>query len=90
MRSRESSIEVQEINSMSDDADREWTFVGQKRRGSKACGAVPKGYSIVSSSDEEEEIPIRSPVAPAPAPRAEKFQENVFLTPVVPVPQVDG
>lgn len=86
LRSRESSIEVQDVNSMSDDADRDWTFVDQKRRVSKSSGAVPKKITIVdSSSDEElEEAKIRSPVAPAPAPRA---HENVF---VAPVPQVDG
>lgn len=91
MRSRESSIEVQDMNSMSDDADRDWTFVDQKRRADKSSGAIPKGVTIVdSSSDEEDDVNVRSPVAPAPAPRAEKSQENVVVASVAPVPQVDG
>ena len=88
MRSRESSIEVQEANS--DDADRDWTFVEQKRRVNKANGAIPKGVTVVdSSSDEEIDC---TPVAPAPAPRADVLREQVIVPTVVdvPPPQVDG
>lgn len=72
LRSRESSIEVQENASMmSDDGDREWTIIEDENdTGSpkKYTGAIPKrSISLMESSEDEiDEIPVpgAAPVEP--------------------------
>lgn len=76
MRSRESSIEVHDANSMSDDGDRSWTIIDDTgspkkspKESPKYTGAIPKSGRIClleSSEDEMDEIPI--PVIFSPSP----------------------
>jgi hypothetical protein len=84
LRSRESSIEVQEFISNSDDGDREWTFVSTGDSFSKSdspkgkyTGTIPKGISLAESSEDEmDEIPVPVEKSVQPEPQKMDVEEK--------------